>query len=69
MLRDCESAEEMTVTANPSLRRIYREEVDRFRDNVRSWSTRHNAGYSFITAGADFDDIVLRVLRRDGLVR
>ena len=69
MLQDCESGEEMTVTANPSLRRIYREEVDRFRDNVRSWCTRHNAGYSFITAGADFDDIVLRVLRRDGLVR
>ena len=69
MLRDCESGEEMTVTANPVLRRIYREEVDRFRDNVRSWCTRHNAGYSFITADADFDDIVLRVLRRDGLVR
>jgi uncharacterized protein (DUF58 family) len=68
-LRDCESAEEMTVTANSSLRRIYREEVERFRDNVRSWCARHDAGYSFIMADADFDDIVLRILRRDGLVR
>jgi uncharacterized protein (DUF58 family) len=69
LLRDCESAEEMTVTANASLRRIYREEIERFRDNVRSWCARHDAGYSFIIADADFDDIVLRILRRDGLVR
>ena len=68
-LRDCESAEEMAVTAGRSLRRIYREEVERFRNGVRSWCARHNAGYSFIIADADFDDIILRTFRRDGLVR
>ena len=68
-LRDCESAEEMTVTAGPRLRRIYREEVERFRNGVRSWCARHNTGYSFIIADADFDDIILRTFRRDGLVR
>ncbi len=68
-LRDCESAEEMTVTAGPGLRRIYREEVERFRNGVRSWCARHNTGYSFIIADADFDDIILRTFRRDGLVR
>ena len=68
-LRDCESAEEMTLTASAALRRIYREEVDRFRDAVRSWCARHNAGYSFIIADADFDDVILRIFRRDGLVR
>jgi uncharacterized protein (DUF58 family) len=69
VLRDCESAEEMTATANASLRRIYRQEVERFREDLRSWCTSHNAGYSFIVANADFDDIILRILRRDGLVR
>jgi uncharacterized protein (DUF58 family) len=69
MLSDCESAEEMTVTASPGLRRIYREEVERFRNSVRSWCARHNAGYSFIIADADFDDVILRTFRRDGLVR
>jgi uncharacterized protein (DUF58 family) len=68
-LRDCESAEEVTLTANAALHRIYREEVERFREEVRSWCARHNAGYSFIIADADFDDIILRIFRRDGLVR
>ena len=69
ILRDCESAQEMTVTAGTGLRRIYREEVERFRNGVRSWCARHSAGYSFIVADADFDDIILRTFRRDGLVR
>jgi uncharacterized protein (DUF58 family) len=68
-LRDCESAEEVTLTASAALRRIYSEEVERFREEVRSWCARHNAGYSFIISDADFDDIILRVFRRDGLVR
>jgi uncharacterized protein (DUF58 family) len=68
-LRDCESAEEMTLTASTALRRTYRKEVQRFRDDVRSWCATHNAGYSFVVADADFDDIILRVFRRDGLVR
>ena len=59
----------MTVTAGTGLRRIYREEVERFRNGVRSWCARHSAGYSFIVADADFDDIILRIFRRDGLVR
>ena len=69
ILRDCESAEEMALTAGPGLRRIYSKEVERFRNGVRSWCATHNAGYSFIIADADFDDIILRTFRRDGLVR
>ena len=69
LLRDCESAQELAVTASPGLQRIYREEVERFRGGVRSWCARHNAGYSFVVANASFDDIILRVFRRDGLVR
>jgi uncharacterized protein (DUF58 family) len=68
-LHDCESAQELTVTAGAGLRRIYREEVERFRNGVRSWCARHSAGYSFIMADAGFDDIILRTFRRDGLVR
>jgi hypothetical protein len=69
LLRDCESAQELAVTASPSLRRIYRAEVERFRGSVKSWCARHNAGYSFVVADAPFDDIILRDFRRDGLVR
>jgi uncharacterized protein (DUF58 family) len=69
LLRDCESAQELAVTASPTLRRIYRDEVERFRGGVRSWCARHNAGYSFVVADAPFDDIILRVFRRDGLVK
>jgi uncharacterized protein (DUF58 family) len=69
LLRDCESAQEIAVTASPTLQRIYREEVESFREGIRSWCARHNAGYSFILADAAFDDIILRIFRRDGLVR
>lgn len=69
LLRDCESAQELPVTSSPGLRRIYREEVERFRGGVRSWCARHGAGYSFVVADARFDDIILRVFRRDGLVK
>jgi hypothetical protein len=69
LLRDCESAQELAVTVSPTLRRIYRDEVERFRGGVRSWCARHNAGYSFVVADAAFDDIILRVFRRDGLVK
>ena len=69
LLRDCESAQELAVTASPTLRRLYREEVDRFRGGLKSWCARHNAGYSFVSADAAFDEIILRDFRRDGLVR
>ncbi|HEY5741798.1 MAG TPA: DUF58 domain-containing protein [Terrimicrobiaceae bacterium] len=69
MLRDCENGLELAVTASPGLRRIYREEVEGFRRGIKSWCARHNAGYSFVLADAAFDDIILRVFRRDGLVR
>jgi uncharacterized protein (DUF58 family) len=69
LLRDCESAQELAVTASPTLRRLYCEEVGRFRTGIKSWCARHNAGYSFVSADAPFDDIILRDFRRDGLVR
>jgi uncharacterized protein (DUF58 family) len=69
LLRDCESAQEVAVTASPGLRKIYREEVERFRGGVKTWCARHNAGYSFVVANAPFDDIILRDFRRDGLVK
>ena len=69
MLRDCEGSEEIALTASEGLLRLYREEVQRFRDGVKSWCARHNAGYSFVSADADFNAVVLRTFRKDGLVR
>jgi uncharacterized protein (DUF58 family) len=69
LLRDCEGSEEIALTASESLLRLYRDEVRRFREGVKSWCARHTAGYSFVGTDVDFDAVVLRTFRRDGLVR
>lgn len=69
LLKDCENASEMAVTASPGLLRAYREEVERFRESVKTWCAKRNAGYSFIRADAHFDDVVLRMFRKDRLVQ
>lgn len=68
-LNDCESGVELMVTAGPALLRAYREEVLRFRAEVKSWCVSHGAGYSFVPADAEFDDVILRLFRRDGLLQ
>lgn len=68
LLRDCEGGGEMAVTAGPGLLRAYQEEVERFREELKTWCSRHRAGYSFVLTDADFDDVVLRLFRREGLV-
>jgi len=69
LLRDCEGAGELSVTAGPALLRAYREEIRRFREDLKTWCGRHDAGYSFISTETAFDEAVLRLLRRDGLVQ
>lgn len=68
-LQDCEGGAEVDVTAAPALLTAYRTEVEKFRAELRSWCTRHEAGYSFIRSDMAFDDVVLRLFREDGLVR
>lgn len=68
-LRDCEGGGELAVTAGPGLLKAYRAEVAAFREGIRTWCARRRAGYSFIGTDADFDDAVLRLFRRDGLVQ
>lgn len=69
LLRDCESGGQLPVTAGPGLLKAYREEVRRFREEVKTWCSRQRAGYSFVPADADFEDVVLQLFRREGLVR
>lgn len=68
LLRDCEGGEELPVTAGPGLLKAYRKEVGRFREEVKTWCARHQAGYSFVLTDAHFDDVVLRLFRREGLI-
>jgi uncharacterized protein (DUF58 family) len=68
-LSDCEGGGTLPVTAGPGLLRAYREEVQRFQTGVKTWCARHRAGYSLILTDANFDDVVLRLFRREGLVR
>jgi len=69
VLRDCESGDEMMVTANAALMNAYRREVQRFQDEIKAWCARNDCGYSLAFAGAAFEELVLRLFRKDGLLR
>ena len=69
LLRDAESGGELALTASPSLLKAYRQEFEKFRDGVRESCRRRDIGHSLAMAGENFDDIILRNLRRDRLVQ
>lgn len=68
-LRDIESGEELQATASPGLLAAFRQEVDAFREGLKTWCRQRAAGYSFVRTDARFDEVVLRMLRQDGLLR
>lgn len=69
LVRDVETAAELPVTGSPALRQAYEKEVREFCDGLKAWSTRRDAGYSFLTADLSFEDVVWKVLRQDRLLR
>lgn len=69
MLRDCESGAEMALTATPALLKSYRAEIERFQAQIREICRKRGAGHSLALAGQEFDDVILRNLRRDRLVQ
>lgn len=68
-LRDAETGQELRATASPALLEAYRREVESFREELKTWCRQHGAGYSFARTDHPFDDLVLRMLRQDGLLR
>ncbi len=69
LLQDCETGGELAVTVSPAMLAAYREEVDGFLTGIRTWCARRGAGYSRLSAADAFEDVVLRMLRRDGLAK
>ncbi len=69
ILHDCEGAGTLPVTLTPALAAAYRDEVTRFKSSLRTWCSRHDAGYSGLSTEDAVEDIVLRLFRRDRLVR
>lgn len=68
-LSEIESGAELQVTAGEGLLRAYRGEVERFREGIKTWCGRHQAGYSFLLSSDSFEDAVLRVMKQDRLVQ
>ncbi len=69
LVRDCETAAELPVTGSPALRVAYEREVRQFCDELKTWCSRREAGYSFLTADMSFEDVVWKILRQDRLLR
>ncbi len=67
-LVDTESSEHDDLTITDSMLRRYRQSFDRFSSDLRRYSMRHSIGYSLARTDKAFDDFVLNVLQRGGLV-
>ncbi|CAN5790828.1 DUF58 domain-containing protein [soil metagenome] len=68
-LTEVEGGTEMQVTAGEGLLKAYRKEVEMFRDGIKTWCGKHQAGYSFLLSTGSFEDAVLRIMTRDRLLR
>lgn len=66
---DCETGERREVTVTPALLGRYREEYDQYLARVERFCVTHQVSYFRADLEVPFDQLILRVLRRGGLVR
>lgn len=67
-LVDCETAEHEDLTITDSMLRRYRKAFADFAADLRAYSMRHSIGYAQARSDEPFDDFLLKVLQRGGLV-
>jgi uncharacterized protein (DUF58 family) len=67
-LVDSETGEEREISISPSLLREYQAAVDRFCGGLQSFCRRYGLDYIRTTTSTPFEDLILRYLRRTGLV-
>lgn len=68
LLRECETGGEMQLSASPALLTAYREEVEKFRGEIRDHCRKRGAGHTLAMTDQPFDEIIMRNLRGDRLV-
>ncbi len=67
-LVDAESSEHEDLTVTDGMLRRYREAFTGFSAGLRRYSMRHSIGYSLARSDTAFDEFVVQVLQRGGLV-
>lgn len=68
-LVDCETGEEREITVSAGLLKEYQKAVDQFCGGVQETCRRYGADYLQAITDQPFEDLVLKWLRRAGLVR
>jgi uncharacterized protein (DUF58 family) len=67
-LVDSETGEEREISVSPGLLREYQAAVDRFCGGLQGFCRRYGLDYIRTTTSTPFEDLILRYLRRTGLV-
>jgi uncharacterized protein (DUF58 family) len=67
-LVDTESEELSDLLVTPSLLRRYRREFDEFHEQLRRYCMRYSIGYARLSTEVPFDEFILGILQRGGLV-
>jgi uncharacterized protein (DUF58 family) len=67
-LVDSETGEEREISISPGLLREYQTAVDRFCGGLQGFCRRYGLDYIRATTSTPFEDLILRYLRRTGLV-
>ncbi len=68
-LLDCETGRPLDVTAQPGLVRKYREAIRRYCESAETFCRQRAFGYLRLTCDQSFEDIVLRILREERVLR
>jgi uncharacterized protein (DUF58 family) len=68
-LIDAETGEEREISISPSLLREYQKAVDTFCGGLQSFCGRYGMDYIRATTSLPFEDLILRFLRRAGVVK
>jgi uncharacterized protein (DUF58 family) len=67
-LIDSETGESREITVSPSLLREYQRTVEAFCGNLQGFCRRYGVDYIRATTATPFEDLILKYLRRSGLV-
>jgi len=68
-LVDCETEDHTEITASPQLFAIYKRTVNAFCTQLKRYAARYGMNYLLTPTSADFEQLILTVLRARGLVK
>ncbi len=68
-LSEVETGGTIEITANESLLRRYREEIENFNDALESFCMRRSIAFARVMTDVPFEDVVLRALRDGVMIR